>query len=98
MLDGWEFGMMAPSLRLDLIKICSRYCNSTFPHSMLPKVVLYKVVDIASGHKFLIEPTQLKQLDSKFKAEENRFAFNDGDTWLEVNLIDNNAIGTAKVR
>lgn len=46
-----------------------------------------------------MESQQLKLLDSKLTQSHNkRFAFNDGDAWLEVTLIDTNAVGAAKIR
>ena len=58
-----------------------------------------KVLDAKSGQEILVESKQLKQLDSKFtQSEKKRYAFNDGDSWLGVHLIDNNTTGAAKVR
>jgi hypothetical protein len=60
---------------------------------------LFQVSDTKSGHEILVESSQLKQLDSKFtQSGEKRFAFNDGDSWLEVKVIDANVTGVAKVR
>lgn len=57
------------------------------------------MLDTNTGHKVLIESKQMKQLDSKFtQSQEKRFAFNDGDSWLEVKVVDSNATGIAKVR
>ena len=47
----------------------------------------------------LIEPKQLKQLDSKFtQSTEMKYAFNDGESWIQVKIIDKEAIGAVKVR
>lgn len=47
----------------------------------------------------LVESNQLKQLESKLAQSHNkRFAFNDGDNWIEVIVIDADATGDAKVR
>ena len=47
----------------------------------------------------LIEPKQLKQLDSKFtQSSKMKYAFNDGETWIQVRIVDKEAIGAVKVR
>lgn len=56
-------------------------------------------MDITGNQEVLIEPKQLKQLDSKFTQSSNmKFAFNDGDSWIQVRIIDKEAIGAVKVR
>lgn len=52
-----------------------------------------------SLNEILLESKQLKQLDSKFmQSHEKRFAFNNGESWLEVSVVDYSAVGAAKIR
>ena len=58
-----------------------------------------QVMDPTSKKSALVESNQLKQLDSKLTQSRNKkFAFNDGDNWIEVIVIDTDTTGDAKVR